>query len=86
MSFNIGEEVICVDNGPTWLGEPCDLEKGKTYIVLSACPMCLTCGCIAVKPDLRHWSPDRFRRPQVDTDIALVCDEIKADILVRITL
>ncbi len=73
MSFNLGEEVICVDNSPGFgYGEHCDLVKGKTYIVLSLCPICQTCGCIAVKPDLRHWAPERFRRPQVDKDVTSI--------------
>jgi len=73
MSFNLGEEVICVDNSPGFgYGEHCDLVKGKTYIVLSLCPICLTCGCIAVKPDRRHWAPERFRRPQVDKDVTSI--------------
>ncbi len=82
MTFNIGEEVICVDNRPAFGdGSPCDLVKGKTYIVLELCPICLTCGCILVKPErfyVRYWSPDRFRRPQVEKDSVLVCDEVDA--------
>ncbi len=78
MNFNLGEEVICVDNSPGYgYGKPCNLVKGKTYIVLAHCPICQTCGCIAVNQDEQYWDGERFRRPQVDKDIALVCNEVE---------
>lgn len=63
MSFNVGEEVICVNNKPgDWLHGLCDLIKGKTYIVLDKCPN--EC-CIHVGGPL-FWEQSRFRRPSVD--------------------
>ncbi len=79
MTFNIGEEVICVNNSPGFgTGEPCNLVKGKTYIVLAHCPVCLACSSIAVNQDQAYWFSERFRRPQVDKDVVMVCDGIDA--------
>jgi hypothetical protein len=77
--FNIGEEVICVDNSVGWhSGESCNLVKGKTYIVLAHCPCYDVCDCIMVRPDYTAWCSERFRRPQVDTELRLVCSKVDA--------
>ena len=64
MAFNVGEEVICVDNSPTEDGYPCPLRKGKTYVVLKVGDC--ACNCIVVEPDDTGWMGKRFRRPKVD--------------------
>jgi hypothetical protein len=73
--FDIGEEVICIDNSNPTPIHKCNLIVGKIYIVLpyNYCKCCIYVG------GEHAWSIKRFRRPEHDSDEMIKIEEFAND-------